>query len=415
MVNNTEFYKILEVDKNATSEDIKRQYKKLAKKYHPDRNLNNKEEAEKNFKKLSKAYTVLSDPRQRKQYDMMGEDGINGGSQNMPDPFDIFSSMFGGNGNGFNPFNMGKRGQSRGPKKSETKQVKLNISLEDLYSGKKFNLDYSRKNKCSNCNGKGAENNDGFVDCNTCKGRGNITTIKQMGPFVQQITQVCNSCKGKCKSIKPGYECKVCNGSKIVKEKINIEVYINPGTADGEKIIFENKADWNPECELPGDFVIIICETYSKKNIFTRTGDNLIIHRNISIKEALIGFKFRIKHLDDRVLELEQSNIQHPDQVMCVKGEGMPKGKNDIGYGDLIIKFNIIFPNSLDEQRKIYLSKILPDLKLTKNDEELAKKENIECKKLETYNFNSSNKDNHNKYSNENDDLNNESVECTTQ
>lgn len=412
MVNNKSLYDILEVDKDVSSEDIKKQYRKLAKKYHPDRNPNNKEESEVKFKKLSKAYTVLSDPKQRKQYDILGEDGLNG-SGNMPDPFDIFSSMFGGNH--FNPFGN-TNNMKRGPRKSETKQVKLNIPLEDLYVGKKLNLDYVRKNKCTECNGKGVEGENSYINCSSCDGKGNISTLKKMGPFIQHVTQICNNCRGKGKSIKPGCECKNCKGTKIMKEKVNIEVYINPGTYNGEKLVFENKADWNPECDLPGDFVIVICETLSKKCIFNRASDNLIIHRKISVKDALIGFKFRIKHLDGRIIQIEQNNIQNPDQIMCVKGEGMPKGKNEVGYGDLIIKFNIIFPNNLDDQRKTYLAKILPDIKTNKVDDELNNKNinDVEINKMNVYDMVSENNDK-SQYDENVNEFNEEKVECNTQ
>lgn len=427
---NKDYYKVLGLGKDADKEEIKKKYKKLAKQYHPDRNKDNKEEAENKFKEISVAYSILSDDEKKKRYDMFGDDGMNGDSgMHTGNAFDIFSSVFGGGvgGGGFNPFGnsgfnpFGNSGfnpfgnnqpVNKSKKKSSSKKVKINVNLDDLYNGKNLNIDYLRKNKCKTCDGSGVKDNSSFINCNLCNGSGQVTSIKQFGPMIQRLSQICTKCNGKGKTIKPNSECLKCKGTKIEKEKINLNLFIYPGTKSGTEYKFDGKSDWEPDYGYPGDFIVIVNEVIPNKCIFKREGSNLIIQKNISVKDALIGFKFRIKHLDNRILELNYNKILHPDQIMMVKGEGMPLGKNELGNGDLIIRFNIIFPNKLDEARCKYLSKILPSLQLTENELELNNNDDVETKEMTSYIMNNTNE---NYKTQEFDDLQDGNIECHPQ
>lgn len=413
-----DYYQDLGLSKNASEEDIKKAYKSLAKKHHPDRNPNNKEEAEEKFKKISAAYSVLSDKDKRKKYDMFGPSAFEnggGGPEGMNiDPFDIFNNVMGGVGgnpfgfmNGFSGFTGMKRDVDKSAMKSPKKEVPLKLSLNDIYNGKTININYSRKNKCSTCNGLGVRDPSYLMTCDLCNGNGVVTMIRRLGPMTQHITKPCDKCNGKKKMVKPNSECNKCKGNKYEKEAMKLEVVVPPGVMNGYKIKFDYKSDWEPDYKDPGDLIFVILE--EPHNFFKREGCNLIINKYISLKQALTGFSFRLKHLDNRVLEISSHNIIRIDQIMKVSGEGMPKDVNELGNGDLIIKFNILFPSHLDNKRINYLKQILPDLELTNEEKELIniKSESLDKHDMEVYSLsNSSTSNNSNNGSNNNSNNN---------
>ena len=393
------YYKVLGVDKGASESDIKKAYRKLALKFHPDRNPKNKEEAEKKFKEIGNAYNVLSDNNKRKQYDTFGEEGLKGMGEGMgPDlnAFNIFQNVFGGNMGGMggmggfaNSFfgNMGGGNDTKpdlSTQKSPKKNITLNVPLQDLYNGKSIKLDFNRKVMCEKCDGLGVKDPSDIIICDTCDGKGKTITVKQMGPMIQQVMSDCRKCRGKGKTIKPNSECEECNGKKYIREPKNVEYYIRPGTKAGHKDVLTGESDWEPNYGFPGDLVISINEINKKDNSnpngLKRVGDNLVLERTITLKEALVGFKFRMKHFDDRIIEIQNDNIITFDTKLVIKGEGMPI-MNDTTHGDLIIKFKIDFPKKLSDERKKYLDKILIGSSLTKEELKLAEiKEDIEVK-----------------------------------
>lgn len=386
-----DYYEELEVTKTASNEEIVSSYKRLARKHHPDKNPNNKEVAEDKFKRVGKAYAILSDPSKRKKYDLMGHDGVDG-LDNQFDASEIFNQVFqgmGGMGGLFDVLGgLSRMGGMRNPFmdedsyiKSPPKQIPLNLTTQQLYNGKNITINYNRKNKCSTCDGNGIKDKNDMITCDMCKGNGMITITRQMGPFMQQITKQCD-CEGG-KVIKPGSECKDCKGGKMEEESMRLILKIPPGTGSGYEYRFTGKADWNPRFMEPGDLIFIIKD--SGDNFFKREGCNLLIMRDISLKQALIGFKFRVCHMDGRVLELVSNDIIRPDEIMKIVGEGMPKGPNESGKGDLIIRFNIIFPSHLNKNREDYLSKVLPDIKLSKMDSKLESESKCVVKKLKPY------------------------------
>lgn len=425
-----DYYNELGIDKTASEEQIKKAYKTLAKKYHPDRNPNNKDEAEAKFKKISAAYSVLSDKQKRKKYDVFGpeafEGGGSGGSGGINiDPFDIFNNVMGGGNNPFGFMNGfggfgGRRNVDKSEMKSPKKEVQIKLSLNELYNGKSININYTRKNKCQTCNGLGVKDPSCIIICDLCNGTGMISIIKRLGPMTQQIHKTCEKCNGMKKTIKPNSECVKCKGNKCEKENMKLEIHIPPGTNNGYKVRFENKSDWEPDYKEPGDLIFSIIE--QPHNFFKREGCNLIINKYISLKQSLVGFSFRLKHLDNRVLEITSDNIIRIDQIMKVEGEGMPKGINDIGNGDLIIKFNILFPSHLDNKRIQYLKQILPDLELTNQEKELVdtNSESLVKHNMKLYTLNescnsNSGYDNNMNYEDENEDIGIEGVQCAQQ
>ena len=190
-------------------------------------------------------------------------------------------------------------------------------------------------------------------------------------------------------------------GNKYIREPKTIDYHIKPGTRAGYKDVLTGESDWVPDYGFPGDLIISINEV-SKKDIHNplglkRVGDNLIMTKNISLKEALVGFKFRMKHFDDRVIEIVSNEIITFNTQLVVKNEGMPKF-NDTKNGDLIIKFNIEFPEKLSEERKKYLDKILVGLPVDKEQTLLQKSTDVEVKTavVDNTNYSKSNTSKHN-------------------
>ncbi|XP_067390866.1 dnaJ homolog subfamily A member 4 isoform X2 [Emydura macquarii macquarii] len=359
MVKETAYYDILQVTPGASSEEIKRAYRKLALKYHPDKNPSEGER----FKLISQAYEVLSDPKKRDIYDQGGEQAIKEGGlggSNFSSPMDIFDMFFGGGGR----MNRERRG------KNVVHQ--LGVSLEDLYNGVTKKLALQKNVICEKCKGYGGKK--GAIEkCPTCKGRGMQVLVQQIGPgMVQQIQTMCSECKGQGERINPKDRCDNCNGCKVVREKKIIEVHIDKGMKDGQKLVFHGEGDQEPDLE-PGDVIIVLDQ--KDHNVFQRRGHDLIVKMKINLSEALCSFKRTIETLDNRVLVITSRPgkfsdfafmavkpnvkiskctltqislwagevIKHGD-LKCILNEGMPIYKSPLDKGYLIIQFVVIFP-----------------------------------------------------------------------
>ena len=347
------YYDLLGISKNASETEIKKAYRKMALKFHPDRNPDNKEESEKKFKEIGKAYKVLSDPNLKSRYDQFGDSGLDGN----PDmanfnPFDFFSG-FGGFGNMFN-----NQRQEEKFNKVPPQEFNLKTELEVLYKGATKNIKISKKQKCDFCDGIGARDSSSIIQCTLCKGKGQIIKMNRIGPMIQQSIQACYQCSSKGKVIKKGDECMKCNGSKYMNVIKKVEFYIKPGSVNGDRIILYGEGDWHPDHDVTSDLVIILNET-NGSNGMARVGENLLLKLKISLVEALSGVEKIIKHLDDRHMLIQYDGIIKPNQKMMIKGEGMIIN-NEYRRGDLIIEFIIDFPKELSKERKVYLAKILP-------------------------------------------------------
>mgnify|MGYP001441603090 CR=1 FL=1 len=394
------YYDILNINKNASENEIKKAYRKLAMKYHPDRNPNNKEECETKFKEISEAHNVLSDPQKRKHYDMFGKEGSSNAS-NFSSPFDMFNNFS-------NIFNTNSTPQKRKPK---LKEKIIHLELKDLYNGKNEIFINQQKIKCDLCNGLGCKNKNDIIICDLCNGQGKIKKIQRMGPVISQTISDCYKCRGKGKTIKEGSLCNKCQGGKTIIKTSKIDIYIQPGTYHGEKILLRGKGDWDIELNEYGDLLIIINEIKSKGDMI-REGENLIMNKKISLVDSLCGFEFIIKHLDNRYLKIKVDDIIKPNDRRVIKGEGMKKNNELDEFGDLIINFSIIYPDELSEKRKEYLRKIIPQIdkqiwELNPNDYP-----NAEIKKLDYYQEKIN--ENYNDFE-ENDYQDTENVECATQ
>lgn len=365
MVKETAFYEILNVKPDATSEELKKSYRKLALKCHPDKNPDDPEAAEK-FKKLSMAYEVLSDAKKRETYDKHGEEGLKegGGGHDFGNPMDIFDMFFGGGGR-------------RGRKENKGKDVihQLGVSLEDLYKGSTRKLALQKNVICEQCEGRGGK--AGAVNkCSTCSGSGTQVLLNQLGAgMYQQIHTTCRDCDGQGEKINAKDMCKNCKGKKIVHERKILEVHIDKGMEDGQKITFSGEGDQSPGLE-PGDIIIILEE--KEHSLFKRKDMDLYLKMDINLTEALTGFKRDIKTLDGRhiIISLLPGEFIKPNETKCVLNEGMPMYKNPFEKGRLVINFNVKFPtpdqinlNMIKELEKILPEK--PKKALPKEAEEL--------------------------------------------
>lgn len=334
MVKETRFYEVLGVSPNSTTDELKKAYRKLALKYHPDKNP---EEPEK-FKIISQAYEILSDPKKRDIYDKYGEQGLKegggGGGFNFSSPMDIFDMFFGGGG-----MHRGRRGPQKG--KDVCHQMK--VSLEDLYNGAVRKLALQKNVICPKCDGEGGKKG-AVQSCSNCKGTGMQVRIHQLAPgMVQQIQSVCSECQGEGERINPKDRCKNCSGKKTVRERKILEVHVDKGMQDGEQIRFGGEGDQVPGLE-PGDILIVLDE--KEHETFKRKNMDLLMNMDIGITEALCGFHKVIKTLDDRNLVIQSlpGEVIRNSDVKCIPGEGMPRHRNPFEKGRLIIQFSIIFP-----------------------------------------------------------------------
>jgi len=371
-----DLYELLGVSKTVSEDDLKKAYKKAALKYHPDRNPNNKDEANAKFQEINKAFQTLNDPEKRKRYDQFGViDGENNesGAGGMPagfNPFEMFGNMFGGMP-GF-----GHNQDMHRNAKSPDKKITINVSLSDVYKGKVIPLDFNKLICCDSCQGCGANSKDSIKNCPLCNGKGKIVKMMQMGPMIQQSIQNCGNCSGTGKVIPPGCHCSKCNGKKAISVKRHVDCYIRPGTVQGSHITFKNESDWMPDFSDSGDLVVFVnCK--NEEGIFRREADNLIMKKSITLLESLTKTEFYFKHLDERVIKINHEDIIKPNQKMQIKGEGMPNLQDNLQKGDLIVYFDIIFPSNLEKERAKYLVKILPqpkkqiwDIQLEKTPEE---------------------------------------------
>mgnify|MGYP006125586345 CR=1 FL=1 len=336
--NDTKLYDILGISKDNCNEKLlKKKYRKLAMKWHPDKNQDNKEMAEKKFKEINHAYSILSDPEKKKIYDQFGEEAVNnsGGQSGGNNPFDFFSSMFGNDG-----FPGGFEQNTRRSRQEPDVEI-IEVELCDFYKGTKINHKYNKK-ILVNSNGK--EDNNGFTTCKKCSGTGRIKIVQQIAPnFIQQSQAACNVCHGKGVDIK--------NGFKFINKSMNFNIDIPKGSSNNQKLLFKGGGNYNPITKSNDDLVIILKEKNNKYSKFTRNGSNLFYEFDIDLFVSLVGNNINIIRMDKKVLAIPLDRIIKPDMTIIIKGEGMPITKTN-RCGDLIVKFNVVFPDKLSIKQK---------------------------------------------------------------
>ena len=352
MAQKRDYYEVLGVQKNASEDEIKKAYRKIAIKYHPDRNPGDKE-AEEKFKEAAEAYNVLHDPKTRQQYDQFGFDGpgmggfggfsgFGGASMNMDDIFSMFGDIFGGHG--FGGFSGGTRRpqQHRG----SDLRLKVKLTLEEINSGvtKKFKV---RKDiPCEHCHGSGAEAGSGKETCETCHGTGVITHTTQSIFGMMQQQSVCPVCGGEGQVIKN--KCQSCGGTGIKKGEEVVEISIPAGVAEGMVVNVPGKGNAGKHNGVHGDIQVFIEE--EEHDTFIRDGNDLIYNLNLSIPDAVLGCSVEIPYIDSK-LKIKVDPGTQPGKILKLRGKGIPD-VNGYGCGDYLVYVQVFVPKKLDRKEK---------------------------------------------------------------
>ena len=352
-----DYYQILGVERTASEDEIKRAYKKMAIKYHPDRNPGDKV-AEEKFKQAAEAYDVLRDPEKRSRYDQFGKAGVNGGAggfggfngqgMNMDDIFSMFGDIFGGR-HGFGGFNSAEN-QTRQYRGSDLR-LKVKVNLNDVMNGvtKKFKV---RKDIiCDECKGSGCEKGTSPETCSTCNGRGYVIRTQRSIFGMMQTQQPCPTCNGEGTIIK--HKCHKCHGEGVVSGEEIIEAKIPAGVADGMMVNVPGKGNAAKHNGIPGDIQILIEEEPSK--IFIRDENDLIYNLLLTVPQAVLGDDIEIPTVDGKV-KIKIAPGTQPGKVLRLRGKGIPAIQGyGYGKGDLVINISVYIPEKInDKERKLF-------------------------------------------------------------
>ena len=353
-----DYYEVLGVSKNASDDEIKKAYKKMAIKYHPDRNPDDKE-AEAKFKEAAEAYDVLRDPQKRARYDQFGPEGVNGaggfgsGGMNMDDIFSMFGDIFGGHG-GFGGFGGG--GRVRKPQyRGGDLRLKVRMTLQEIATGvtKKFKV--KKKVACPHCHGSGAEGSGATETCPTCHGNGFVVKTQQSIFGMMQTQAVCPTCGGEGTIIKN--KCKECGGEGVVNGEEVIEVKIPAGVGDGMVVTVTGKGHAARRNGVPGDIQVYIEE--EPNDTFVRDGNNLIYNLLLDFPTAALGGEVEIPTIEGTKLKVKIENGTQPGKTLRLKGKGLPAVQGyGRGIGDLVVNISVYVPKTLSKDEKEALLKL---------------------------------------------------------
>ncbi|TGZ81489.1 DnaJ-domain-containing protein [Ascodesmis nigricans] len=374
LVSAQDYYKILDIDKSASEKDIKRAYRKLSKKYHPDKNPDDPSAAEK-FREVAEAYSTLSDSTLRNIYDTHGADGVKSHqSGNSPDahhdPFDLFSRFFGSSGHFGHHHHSGVR---VGP----AMEVKITLPLRDFYTGAEKDFSIEKTVLCDECHGSGSADGE-TATCMDCGGRGVRLTKHMLAPGIfQQMQSVCGKCGGEGKVIRN--PCKVCKGRKTLRKVVDHTLVLERGFPKGGRVTFDGEGDEGPDFE-PGDLIVHVDEATPDGKVdeenedevehgptdgmwFRRKEERLYWKEVLSLREALLGGWTRnVTHLDGHVVKLgrEEGVTVQPGFVEMVGGEGMPvwEGGETERRGDLVVEYVVVLPDLMEKGMRKELGEV---------------------------------------------------------
>jgi len=352
MAQKRDYYEVLGVDKQASEDEIKKAYRKIAIKYHPDRNPGDKE-AEEKFKEAAEAYDVLHDAKKRQQYDQFGFNGPMGGgfggfgaSMNMDDIFSMFGDVFGGGFGGFG----GRGGRTRRPQyRGGDLRLTVRLTLEEINKGvtKKFKV---RKDiTCSHCHGSGAEAGSTTDTCPTCHGTGVVTHTTQSMFGMMQTQGVCPTCGGEGQVIKN--KCHECGGTGVVKGEEVVEISIPAGVAEGMVVNIPGKGNAGQRNGVAGDIQVIIEEI--EHDTFVRDGNDLIYNLLLDFPTAVLGGEVEIPTIEGAKLKVKMESGTQPGKTIRLRGKGLPAVQGyGSGRGDLVVNISVYVPKTLSREEK---------------------------------------------------------------
>jgi molecular chaperone DnaJ len=351
-----DYYDILEVQRGATPEEIKKAYRQKALKYHPDKNPGDAE-AEKRFKEISEAYEILSDEKKRSIYDRHGKEGLQGagigaggGFASMDEALRTFMGAFGGMGADsiFDSFFGGGFGGARTSSRTThrqgaSKRVNITLGFEEAAKGVDKELAINNYVTCHTCRGRGAKSSQGVKKCNRCGGTGQV--FEQRGFFSMSMT--CPQCQGEGQMITD--PCPTCHGEGVVKEKQHVKVHIPAGVDSGMRLKMSGYGDAGQAGGPAGDLYVFI--NVEPHEIFEREGNDIILELPVSFAEAALGCKKEVPSLFNHACRITIPEGTQSGKVFRVKGEGFPNIHGQ-GKGDLLVKISVETPTKLSERQK---------------------------------------------------------------
>lgn len=348
-----DYYEVLGVDKNATDDQLKKAYRKLAIKYHPDKNPGDKQ-AEEKFKEAAEAYDVLHDPEKRRQYDQFGFDapGAGGGfggfssHMNMDDIFDLFGDIFGGH-RGFRSAGSTNKGADL--------RLKVSLTLSEIATGATKKFKVKKDIKCQHCNGSGAEKGSQPVTCPTCHGSGFVMkTVRTMFGVMQTQGQ-CDGCGGQ--GVVVNNPCRYCHGSGVVKGEEVVEINIPAGVAEGMVLNVTGKGNAGPRNGESGDIHVFIQEKPS--DTFVRDDNDLIYNLLLSFPQAALGDDVEIPTIEGTKIRIKIEPGTQPGKTLRVRGKGLPQVQSyGGGRGDLLVNISVFVPKTLNKEEKLALEQL---------------------------------------------------------
>ncbi len=351
-----DYYEVLGVSKSASPEEIKKAYRKLAIKYHPDKNPDNKE-AEEKFKEAAEAYDVLSSPEKKQRYDqfghagMGGAGGFSGGGMSMEDIFSQFGDLFGNGGGFFSGFGGGSHRRQQVNRGSNLR-LKVELTLEEIATGVEKKLKVKKYISCKSCHGNGEKNGNSHTTCSECKGTGNVTRIQNTLLGRMQTSSVCPVCQGNGKVIKEN--CTDCNGEGVIRGEEIISVQIPAGVYEGLQLSVTGKGNAARRGGINGDLIVLIKE--KEHSELLRDGNDLLYNLFINIPDAILGASKTIPTLDGKV----KVNIDKGTQsgkILRLRRKGLPSIEG-YGTGDLLIKVNVFIPKEINKEEERILEKL---------------------------------------------------------
>ncbi len=380
MAQKRDYYEVLGVSKTATDEELKKAYRRLAKKYHPDANPDNKEEAEKNFKEVNEAYEVLSDAQKRRMYDQFGHEGPAGFGGGNPgggyysystsgfsgfDDFDlgdIFSTIFGGGSR------AGSRRNNNGPIKGADLRYNMEITFEEAFLGVEREITITRDEPCTTCSGSGAKPGTSSETCKVCGGSGQVRQVQNTILGQMQTTKTCSNCHGTGKVIKE--VCDNCKGKGTVRKQAKIKVKIPAGIDNEQSIVLRGEGEPGIRGGAKGDLYIVV--RIRKHSIFTRKGTTVYCNVPITFTQATLGAELEIPMVNGTKEKFRIPEGTQSGTTFTIKGKGF-KNINTSNNGDYVFTVNVQIPRRLSKEQR----DLLVQLAKTMNEQPPIRKRGI--------------------------------------
>ena len=362
MSGNQDYYDILGVGKNASDDEIKAAFRKLARQYHPD--VNKEPHAEEKFKEINEAYGVLSDKEKRARYDRYGKAGLGGmgggGYQDYTVDFnDIFEDLFSGFG-----FSTGRRSR-RSPRRGRDLQMQVSLTFEEAVFGVEKEIEIARDETCSRCNGNGAEPGTTPVKCGTCNGQGEVRQVRQtfLGQMVQ--TAPCPTCNGRGETI--ASPCTTCRGSGLERKKVKKKVQIPAGVDVGTQIRLNGEGGPGENGGPQGSLFLVL--DVKPHQFFKRRDQDVILNLDINIAQATLGAEVIVPTLEGED-KLKIPSGTQPGKIFHIRGKGVPHVRNKNQRGDQIVIVNVAVPTKLTKEQKELFEKLAESLGTTVKPQE---------------------------------------------